>query len=52
MKSTIFFLTLFFGTFLAHAQDIKEIVRLADEKFRGTSSQGEMTMIIQRPTWS
>jgi outer membrane lipoprotein-sorting protein len=34
------------------AQDIKEIIRQADEKFRGESSQGEMTMIIQRPTWS
>jgi outer membrane lipoprotein-sorting protein len=36
----------------ATAQDIKEIVRKADEKFRGTSSQGEMTMTIQRPSWS
>ncbi len=34
------------------AQDIKEIVRQADERFRGKSSQGEMTMIIQRPSWS
>ncbi len=34
------------------AQDIKEIVRQADERFRGKSSEGEMTMIIQRPTWS
>jgi len=37
---------------VAHAQDITEIIKKADEKFRGTSSQGEMTMIIQRPTWS
>jgi hypothetical protein len=34
------------------AQDVKEIVRRADEKFRGVSSQSEMTMVIQRPTWS
>ncbi len=36
----------------AKAQDITEIIRQADEKFRGTSSQGEMTMIIERPSWS
>ena len=35
-----------------NAQDIKEIIRQADEKFRGSSSQGEMTMIIERPSWS
>jgi outer membrane lipoprotein-sorting protein len=34
------------------AQDAREIVRKADEKFRGVSSQGEMTMLIQRPAWS
>jgi outer membrane lipoprotein-sorting protein len=34
------------------AQDIKEIVKKADEKFRGLSSQGEMTMTIVRPSWS
>lgn len=39
-------------TSFTNAQEIKEIVRQADEKFRGTSSQGEMTMIIERPTWS
>ncbi|NCB06843.1 MAG: outer membrane lipoprotein-sorting protein [Bacteroidia bacterium] len=37
---------------VANAQDIKEIIRQADEKFRGTSSEGELTMIIQRPSWS
>ena len=36
----------------ASAQDIKEIVKKADEKFRGISSQGEMTMTIVRPSWS
>lgn len=34
------------------AQDVKEIVKRADEKFRGVSSQSEMTMVIQRPAWS
>lgn len=34
------------------AQNLEEIIRKADEKFRGNSSQGEMTMIIERPTWS
>ncbi len=34
------------------AQNVKEIVKRADEKFRGVSSQSEMTMIIQRPSWS
>lgn len=32
--------------------DIEKIVRQADEKFRGTSSIGELTMIIERPSWS
>jgi outer membrane lipoprotein-sorting protein len=34
------------------AQDIKEIVREADEKLRGTSSTGTYTMTIERPKWS
>lgn len=34
------------------AQNLEEIIRKADEKFRGNSSQGEMTMIIERPSWS
>lgn len=29
----------------------KEIVRIADEKNRGTTMQGEMTMTIERPKW-
>ncbi|QGY46631.1 outer membrane lipoprotein-sorting protein [Maribellus comscasis] len=54
MKSILLLLFLLIGTFVSNAQDIniKEIVKQADEKFRGTSSTGEMTMIIQRPTWS
>lgn len=49
-------MTLLLGLFAisAFAQDIdiKEIVRKADEKFRGTSSTGSFSMTIQRPTWS
>ena len=52
MKTKILFLLMMLGAFISNAQDIKEIVKQADEKFRGTSSSGELTMIIQRPTWS
>lgn len=49
-------ITLFFAFMLSglaiSAQDLEEIIRRADEKFRGNSSRGEMTMIIERPTWS
>lgn len=61
MKTVKYFTTRIFTTFLvlasafsAFGQDIniEEIVRQADEKFRGTSSKGELTMIIERPSWS
>jgi len=39
-------------TGLLMAQNVKEIVRKADEKSRGISSEGELTMVIQRPGWS
>ncbi|KOH46724.1 outer membrane lipoprotein-sorting protein [Sunxiuqinia dokdonensis] len=54
MKTKILTTILLFAAFAlgAYAQDAKEIVRQADEKFRGKSSQGEMTMIIERPTWN
>jgi len=45
------FLTSVFSSF-AQDVNIEEIVRQADEKFRGTSSIGTMTMIIERPGWS
>ena len=32
--------------------DAKEIIRIADERFRGLSSKGEFTMTIVRPGWS
>ena len=52
MKNKIFIILLVLANSAALAQDIKEIIRKSDEKFRGTSSEGEMTMIIERPTWS
>lgn len=52
MKTKIFTLVLLAFAFFAAGQDIKEIIRQADEKFRGESSKGEMTMIIERPNWS
>ncbi len=39
------------GTLPAQSVDIKDLVRRADEKFRGSSSIGEFTMTIQRPAW-
>jgi outer membrane lipoprotein-sorting protein len=40
--------------FFASAQNYsaKEIIKLADDKNRGLSSKGEMTMTIVRPDWS
>jgi outer membrane lipoprotein-sorting protein len=35
----------------AAAEDAREIVRAAWEHWRGTTSQGEMTMTIHRPSW-
>ncbi len=52
MKLKLLIITLLTIASAVNAQDIKEIIRQADEKFRGSSSQGEMTMIIERPSWS
>ena len=52
MKLKLLIFTLLTIASAVNAQDIKEIIRQADEKFRGSSSQGEMTMIIERPSWS
>ncbi len=43
---------LLFQSVSGQNNDVKEIVRQADEKFRGTSSEGTMSMTIQRPSWS
>lgn len=39
-------------TTVLNAQDATEIVRRADLQLRGESSETEMTMLIERPTWS
>ncbi len=52
MKTTAIFILSIIFALTVNAQDIKEIIRQSDEKFRGTSSEGEMTMFIERPTWS
>jgi len=51
MRTKLLFLIFPFLPFLTSAQNVDDIVKKADEKMRGTSSQGEFTMIIQRPTW-
>jgi outer membrane lipoprotein-sorting protein len=52
-KYLIFLLSLFVGA-ATNGQGLtaKEIVQKADDKNRGLSSQGEMTMTIIRPDWS
>ena len=53
MTTKLTYLLIFWAVALAaSAQDIKEIVRKSDEKFRGTSSYGTFSMTIERPTWS
>jgi outer membrane lipoprotein-sorting protein len=47
-----FLLALIAVSTMAQEIDIKDIVRKADEKFRGTSSTGSFSMTIQRPSWS
>ncbi len=51
MKDKLLFMILFFFSLFAGAQNVEEIVKKADEKMRGNSSEGEFTMIIERPTW-
>ncbi len=48
ISATVFLL--FFNTVLL-SQNAFEIIKKADEKFRGKSTYGEMTMTIVRPTW-
>jgi len=52
-KYVIFLLSCFIGA-AANGQGLtaKEIIQKADDKNRGLSSQGEMTMTIIRPDWS
>jgi len=54
MKNHIFILFMFAGLHGAYAQGMsaKEIIRKADEKTRGLSSEGTMTMTVIRPDWT
>ncbi len=54
MKQYLLLLSLLFLNLFVHSQDlnVREIVRQADEKFRGQSSEGTMSMTIQRTNWS
>jgi len=45
-------IVLFCFTILSSAQSAEEIIRKADEKYRGKSSYTEMTIDIVRPKWS
>ena len=51
MRTIVLFIAALFPL-IPLAQNVEEIVRLADEKFRGESSRGQTTMIIERPAWS
>ena len=52
LKSGLFAVMILFSLSSVFAQDAKEIVRKADAKWNGEkSSQGTMTMTIERPTW-
>lgn len=48
----IFVALLMLTSTVLNAQDATEIVRRADLQLRGESSETEMTMLIERPTWS
>lgn len=50
---TVLSVILLFGPNQTYSQDLsaKEIVKKADEKNRGTSSKGTMSMTIIRPKW-
>lgn len=51
MRTTILLLVMVFIAFPFNAQNAAEIIQKAYDKERGTSSKGEMSMTIVRPTW-
>ena len=52
LKSGLLSVVILFSLTSVFAQDAKEIIKKADEKWNGEkSSQGTMTMTIVRPTW-
>jgi outer membrane lipoprotein-sorting protein len=52
MKNIFAILILVITNLVSWGQNVEEIVKKADEKMRGNSSQGEFTMIIERPSWT
>ncbi len=52
MKISMVLVLVILISVVGKAQDIKEIIRKSDEKFRGNSSTGSFSMTIERPTWS
>lgn len=48
----VFFTTITFINVGAQTLTVKEIIKKADDKIRGLTSQGEMTMTIVRPDWT
>ena len=51
LKSVALFISLLY-TLSAYCQDAKEIVRRADEKAKGKTSEAHITILIVRPNWS
>jgi outer membrane lipoprotein-sorting protein len=52
MPNYIFLFLFILLSIFGGAQDAKEIVKRADEKMRGKTSQTEMVIITTRPTWT
>jgi outer membrane lipoprotein-sorting protein len=52
MQNYIFPFLLILTSFFSGAQDAKEIVKRADDKMRGKTSQAEMVIKTTRPTWT
>lgn len=52
MQKFIYLLFLLIPPILSYGQDAKEIVKRADDKMRGKTSQAEMVITTTRPTWT
>lgn len=51
MTKSLILISLILGWVISMAQEVKEIVKRADEKMRGRTSQASMLIRIVRPTW-
>ena len=52
IRNTFLLPATIFISYSLYAQDAKEIVKLADDKMRGKTSQAEMVIKTIRPSWS